>query len=152
MLTRPQFLPTGVQEISSSFPSYSGSVYTIPDTFDTTYPFTQIRLDGVTNNSEKRFHWFGLDGRPILHVNPGDLWRNCGGLGKEILMPYPINQRTHQFNSVCSRQLWFMGYGIKISFPRPPQWRHRSPGTICDFKMTKYQITKVARRETYSWH
>ena len=23
---------------------------------------------------------------------------------------------------------WFMGYGIKISFPRPPQWRHRSPG------------------------
>ena len=26
----------------------------------------------------------------------------------------------------CPR--WFMGYGIKISFPRPPQWRHRSPG------------------------
>ena len=26
----------------------------------------------------------------------------------------------------CAR--WFMGYGIKISFPRPPQWRHRSPG------------------------
>ena len=25
----------------------------------------------------------------------------------------------------CAR--WFMGYGIKISFPRPPQWRHRSP-------------------------
>ena len=25
-----------------------------------------------------------------------------------------------QFNSMCSRQLWFMGYGIKISFPRPP--------------------------------
>ena len=23
---------------------------------------------------------------------PGDLWRHCGGLGKEILMPYPINQ------------------------------------------------------------
>ena len=34
-----------------------------------------------------------------------------------------------QFNSICSRQLWFMGYGIKISFPRPPQWRHRSPGS-----------------------
>ena len=33
-----------------------------------------------------------------------------------------------QFNSICSRHLWFMGYGIKISFPRPPQWRHRSPG------------------------
>ena len=23
---------------------------------------------------------------------PGDLWRHCGGMGKEILMPYPINQ------------------------------------------------------------
>ena len=61
----------------------------------------------------------------IKHLNfkslPGDLWRHCGGLGKEILMPYPINQRAHQFNSICSRQLWFMGYGIKISFPRPPQ-------------------------------
>ena len=34
-----------------------------------------------------------------------------------------------QFSSICSRQLWFMGYGIKISFPRPPQWRHRSPGS-----------------------
>ena len=28
----------------------------------------------------------------------------------------------------CTR--WFMGCGIKISFPRPPQWRHRSPGGI----------------------
>ena len=27
----------------------------------------------------------------------------------------------------CAR--WFMGYGIKISFPRPLQWRHRSPGS-----------------------
>ena len=35
-----------------------------------------------------------------------------------------------QFNSICSRQLWFMGYGIKISSPRPPQWRHRSPGCV----------------------
>ena len=26
----------------------------------------------------------------------------------------------------CAR--WFMGYAIKISFPRPPQWRHRSLG------------------------
>ena len=25
-------------------------------------------------------------------LQPGDLWRHCGGLGKEILMPYPINQ------------------------------------------------------------
>ena len=24
-----------------------------------------------------------------------------------------------QFNSICSRQLWFMGCGIKISFPGP---------------------------------
>ena len=35
-----------------------------------------------------------------------------------------------QFNSICSRQLWLMGYGIKISFPRPPQWRHRSPSCL----------------------
>ena len=37
---------------------------------------------------------------------PGDLWRHCEGLGKEILMPYPINQRAHQFNlfwSMCGR-------------------------------------------------
>ena len=27
-----------------------------------------------------------------LPHRPGDLWRHCGGLGKEILMPYPINQ------------------------------------------------------------
>ena len=26
----------------------------------------------------------------------------------------------------CAR--WFMGYSIKISSPRSPQWRHRSPG------------------------
>ena len=26
----------------------------------------------------------------------------------------------------CAR--WFMGYCIKISLPRAPQWRHRSPG------------------------
>ena len=32
----------------------------------------------------------------------GDLWRHCGGLGKESLMPYPINQRAHQFNSIQS--------------------------------------------------
>ena len=25
-------------------------------------------------------------------ASPGDLWRHCGGLGKEILIPYPINQ------------------------------------------------------------
>ena len=31
----------------------------------------------------------------------------------------------------CAR--WFMGYGIKISFPRPPQWRHRSPGKVCTY-------------------
>ena len=27
-----------------------------------------------------------------MYIFPGDLWRHCGGLGKEILMPYPINQ------------------------------------------------------------
>ena len=35
-----------------------------------------------------------------MFITPGDLWRHCGGLGKEILMPYPINQRAHQFNSI----------------------------------------------------
>ena len=37
--------------------------------------------------------WFQLllqDGS--FNQVPGDLWRHCGGLGKEILMPYPINQ------------------------------------------------------------
>lgn len=26
--------------------------------------------------------------------------------------------------------LWLMGYAIKTSFPRPPQWRHGSPCTV----------------------
>ena len=35
----------------------------------------------------------GKPGKSLLtHTTPGDLWRHCGGLGKEILMPYPINQ------------------------------------------------------------
>ena len=45
----------------------------------------------------------------------GDLWRHCGGLGKKILMPYPINQS------------WREQIELKIYIPRPPQWRHRSP-------------------------
>ena len=51
-----------------------------------------------------------------------------------------------QFNSICSRQLWFMGYGIKISFPRPPQWRHRSPGTLpCELcRYSKEDTRKVS--------
>ena len=28
----------------------------------------------------------------LNELPPGDLWRDCGGLGKEILMPYSINQ------------------------------------------------------------
>ena len=37
--------------------------------------------------------WFLRPPSPYLSLLPGDLWRHCGGLGKEILMPYPINQR-----------------------------------------------------------
>ena len=37
-------------------------------------------------------------------TQPGDLWRHGGGLGKEILMPYPINQRAQQFNLFSKRR------------------------------------------------
>ena len=52
----------------------------------------------------------------------------AGAWGKK-LMPYPINQiwREQIELNWCAR--WLMGYGIKISFPRLPQWRHRSPGS-----------------------
>ena len=72
----------------------------------------------------------------------GDLWRHCGPLGIEILMPYPINQRAH-----CSRQLWFMGYGIKISFPRPPQWRHRLPSGCTEEILACEQALRLGSRE-----
>ena len=32
-----------------------------------------------------------------------------------------------------------MGYGIKISFPRPPQWRHRSPGFLKFLSFVEWQ-------------
>ena len=53
------------------------------------------------------------------------------------------------FNSICSRQLWFMGYGIKISFPRPPQWRHRSPGKYCWVAFIKFRPFHTLK--SYSW-
>ena len=42
-------------------------------------------------------------------------------------MPYPINQSWREQIELnwCTR--WLMGYGIKISIPRPPRWRRRSP-------------------------
>ena len=46
----------------------------------------------------------------------------------------------------CAR--WFMGYGIKISFPRPPQWRHRSPGleSHCLANVILYHVTEFSCR------
>ena len=37
-----------------------------------------------------------------------------------------------------------MGYDIKISFPRPPQWRHRSPGTK-SVKAWRKSLTRAKR-------
>ena len=53
-----------------------------------------------------------------------------------------------QFNSICSRQLWFMGYGIKISFPRPPQWRHRSPGRR-EHETKKHVLIGASRHDAF---
>ena len=102
----------------------------------TTHPSTSKLSDNSVNYTDYslRASSLGYYGSRVGEASSlsflGDLWRHCRGLGKKILMPYPINQRAHQFNSICSRQLWFMGYGIKISIPRPPQWRHRSPSFL----------------------
>ena len=53
------------------------------------------------------------------HEYPGDLWRHCGGLGKEILMPYPINQRAHQFNSIQSVPVSFGLWDTALKFLSP---------------------------------
>ena len=46
----------------------------------------------------------------------------AGAWGKKFnAVSHKPTRAPIQFNSRCSRQLWFMGYGIKISFPRPPQ-------------------------------
>ena len=50
---------------------------------------------------------------------PGDLWRHCGGLGKEILMLYPINQRAHQFNSIQSVPVSFGLWDTALKFLSP---------------------------------
>ena len=55
----------------------------------------------------------------------------------------------------CAR--WFMGYGIKISFPRPPQWRHRSPGngkrqtpdSSWEFLKTENEQIKTVQNDSY---
>ena len=54
-----------------------------------------------------------------LQSYPGDLWRHCGGLGKEILMPYPINQRAHQFNSIQSVPVSFGLWDTALKFLSP---------------------------------
>jgi len=44
--------------------------------------------------------------RFLTLFDPGDLWRHCGDLEKEILMPYPINQRAEQFNLFSNHGGW----------------------------------------------
>ena len=43
----------------------------------------------------------------------------AGGLGKEILMPYPINQRAHQFNSIQSVPISFGLWDTALKFLSP---------------------------------
>ena len=59
-----------------------------------------------------------------MYITPGDLWRHCGGLGKEILMPYTINQRAHQFNSIQFVPVSFGLWDTALKF--------LSPGTRSD--------------------
>ena len=50
---------------------------------------------------------------------PGDLWRHCGSLGKEILKPYPMNQSAHQFNSIQSVPVNFGLWDTALKFLSP---------------------------------
>ena len=43
----------------------------------------------------------------------------AGGLGKEILMPYPINQRAHQFNSIQCVPVSFGLWDTALKFLSP---------------------------------
>ena len=65
-------------------------------------------------------------------------------------MPYPINQSWREQIELnwCAR--WLMGYGIKISIPRPSQWRHRSPRFWCtkETKLIEFQFKSLHRRIT----
>ena len=38
--------------------------------------------------------------QPFRVKVPGDLWRHCGALGKEILMLYPINQSWREYTEL----------------------------------------------------
>ena len=44
---------------------------------------------------------------------------SLGGLGIEILMPYPINQRVHQFNSIQSVPVSFGLWDTALKFLSP---------------------------------
>ena len=43
---------------------------------------------------------------------------------------------------------WLMGYGIKVSYPRPPQWRHRSPGYFTSHVEWKWISVSVSGLHT----
>lgn len=46
---------------------------------------------------------------PARHLQwtvQGDPWRHCGGLGKEVLMAYPISQSAHKFNLFTNHGGW----------------------------------------------
>ena len=60
-----------------------------------------------------------LKTRNGTQIKPGDLRRHCGGLGKEILMPYPINQRAHQFNSIQCVPVSFGLWDTALKFLSP---------------------------------
>ena len=75
-------------------------------------------------NTDIDFAYFGLESGLVFEETtglPGDLWRHCGGLGKEILMPYPINQSWREqieLNWIGARVgLWDMA--VKFLSPGP---------------------------------
>ena len=84
-----------------------------------------------------RYHWGGggeggaRTASEGTETQPGDLWRHCGGLGKESLMPCPINQRAHQFNSIqcipVSFGLWDTALKFLSPGPRSDVTDHLEP-------------------------
>ena len=61
-------------------------------------------------------------------------------MGKEILMPYPINQRAHQFNSIQSVPVSFGLWDTALKF--------RSPGPRND--LTDHLDTTLCKTESKS--
>ena len=90
--------------------------------------------------------------RLTFQIYPGDLWRHCGGLGKEILMPYPINQSWREqieLNWIGARVgLWDTALKFLSRGPRndvtdhlDPAW---SPGPLSNIVISLF--TSVDRQ------